>query len=181
MDLAPKLPVLYPLPACFYPYVYLNLIFKWFSHFMTSACPYSCKWAPWLMALLLQGAFVPSSACSLPQDPKAEVRWLDFFPAPVKPVLPLLRLCWGNRHCPCEWGVSSWLCQVVLQCAWWAISNLRSLALGPILFSLDSINEQEQQRPLVKWLNSWLGQLLTKWCVEAAFCIVVDRVHSGIG
>lgn len=131
---------LYSVPACFYFSVYLNLIFIEalvfsFHDFYLPILLY--KLAPWLMSLLVQGAFVSSPACSLPQGPQAEVHWPEFFPALVKPVpgasTPVL--CSGSRCCPCKWGVSSQLCRVGLQCAWWTMSSLRNLASGANFFS----------------------------------------------
>lgn len=141
-NLLPSCLHLYPIHACFYLSVYLNLIFKealafLFHDFHLPILAPGCKLAPWLMSLLVQGAFLSSSACSLPRDPQAELRWPDFFLVLVRPgpgASPAPHLCCGNRDCPCQWGVSSWLCRVVLWCAWWTMSSLRNLALGAHFF-----------------------------------------------
>lgn len=133
----------YPVPACFYLSVYLNLIFKEalvfsFHDFHLPILAAGCKLAPRLLSLLVQGAFLSSPACSLPWDPQTEVCWPDFFPPPVNPVpgvsTPAFLLrnqelsMWVKR-------VSSWFYRVVLQCAWWTTSSLRNLALGANFYS----------------------------------------------
>lgn len=96
---------LYPIPVCFSLSIYLNFTLKAalvlpFHDFLSI---FVYKIAPWLLSLLVQGAFVSSSVYS-----QAEV------PRPDFPVLPVPPRCSGIAHCPRERGVG-----LVLWCPWW--------------------------------------------------------------
>ena len=146
---------LYPVPACFYLSVYLNLMFKEalvfpFQDFHLPVL--LSKLAPCRMSLLFQGAFVLSSVCSLPQNPQAEVRWPDFFPAPVKPV-PGASTC---TFCAAETGIAHASEELAFDSAVLSSGVLgepcpaRGIWLQEQIYFLDNVNEQEQQRLLVE-------------------------------
>lgn len=97
---------LYPIPVCFSLSIYLNFILKAALvlpfHDFLSILVY--KIAPWLLLLLVRGAFVSSSVCSQPQDPRPD----------SSPVLPVPPRRSGISHCPRARRVG-----LVLQCPWW--------------------------------------------------------------
>lgn len=86
-------------------------------------------------------------------------------------------------------GASSPACPVFLRCAWWtrsASSSLRSVALGADFIPGDT--DEEEQRQLIKWWNSWIEQLLvwlistvlSKWSFGVAFRLIVDTIRAGM-